>query len=279
MASISASVGRGGVNKDADVRTVQELLNKHVLSLGLALLLVDGDAGPNTTDALKKYQKVVVGLSKPDGRIDPGGKTWQSLSGGQSFTPPSPPAPASGQGLSGTAWWHANQANFPNSSMLADLDSPFRENVIRFTDALKAAGAKVRSTSTRRNPARAYLMHWCWKIAKGLASPTGVPAHADCAIKWDHGHPVQSKKAAQEMVQLFGIAFQPSLTSLHIQGKAIDMAISWTGTIHVEDANGKVHAVGAPRNGNANPTLHAIGKTYGVKKLASDPPHWSETGH
>ena len=57
------------------------------------------------------------------------------------------------------------------------------------------------------------------------------------------------------------------------------MAVSWTGTLSIKDAKGKVHAIGAPRNGNTNRTLHAVGATYGVHKLATDPPHWSIDGH
>jgi hypothetical protein len=81
------------------------------------------------------------------------------------------------------------------------------------------------------------------------------------------------------MVDLFGIAYQPSLTSLHTLGRAVDMTIGWNGTIQVEDAKGKKHPLGAPRSGESNTKLHEIGATYGVKKLLSDPPHWSDNGH
>jgi hypothetical protein len=80
------------------------------------------------------------------------------------------------------------------------------------------------------------------------------------------------------MVDLFGIAFQPSLTSRHIEGRAIDMTIGWAGTIQLRDKTGKLRALGAPRSGDANKDLHAIGATWGVRKLVSDPPHWSDDG-
>jgi hypothetical protein len=121
-------------------------------------------------------------------------------------------------------------------------------------------------------------MNACWRVAKGTLKPRDVPAIDGCAIEWDHGDAAASRRAAQEMVDLFRIAFQPSLTSLHIKGRAIDMTITWDGTIRVRDANGNAKPVGAPRN-DGNPVLHAIGATYGVRKLASDPPHWSDTGH
>ena len=77
--SISGSVGKGGKNDAADVRVVQTLLNNHGNRL-----TVDGDCGAKSIAAIEKFQKEVVGLSKPDGRIDPGGRTWTALSAGSS---------------------------------------------------------------------------------------------------------------------------------------------------------------------------------------------------
>lgn len=273
MVEISASVGKSGVNRRADVRIVQRLLAPHAVPLGLPPLGVDGDAGDNTIRAIREYQHQVVGIADPDGRVDPGGRSWKALAAGDGVAVP--PDPGS---LSGKVWWTANQARFPNSAALADLASPFRENVMRFVDALKAAGATVGVSATLRNGSRAQLMNACWRVSKGTLAPRDVPAIADCAIQWDHGSADASRLGAQEMVDMFQIAFQPSLTSLHIKGRAIDMTIGWTGTIRVKDANGIVRTLGAPRD-NGNPTLQRIGATYGVKKLASDPPHWSDNGH
>lgn len=278
MADIGGSVGKGGVNNEADVLTVQKLLNKHVQAMGLPLLDEDGLIGDNTNDAILRYQEMVLDMSAPDGRIDPGGRTWTSLSGGAGVTAP-PTPPAGSEGLSGSAWWHANQAKFPNSNRLADLASPFREKATRFVEALRAAGAQVSVTSTLRNPIRAYLMHFSGKVAGGAVAPGAVPAKPGCQINWDHGNLARSKAAAQEMYRLFNIKFPASLTSLHIQGNAIDMTIGWTGTLSITDANGQVHAIGAPRSGETNHALHAVGASYGVHKLLSDAPHWSSTGH
>lgn len=276
MARIEQSVGRGGVNAKTDVEIAQALLNKHVVALGLPLLVVDGRSGTNTVDAIRAYQRRVVGLTATDGRIDPGGRTWQALEAGKGVV--APPVPA-GATLSGAAWWHANQARFPNSSRLADLASPFRERAIRFVDALQAAGAIVSVRSTLRHPSRAKLMRGCWDVSRGLASPRDIKAIDGCEIEWDHGNPAASRRAAGEMVSLFGIVHRPSLTSLHIEARAVDMTITWSGTLDIEDAGGRRHRLATPRNGNANPGLHAVGATYGVKKLLSDPPHWSDNGH
>jgi hypothetical protein len=277
MDEIDASVGAGGVNKPADVRIVQQLLNQHMLALGLPLLVVDSECGDNTIKALRQYQKDVVGLSNPDGLVDPGGRTWKALDAGTGVPVPASP-PGTSASLSGKAWWHANQANYPNSAVLADLASPFRENAARFIEALKAAGARVSVSATRRNENRAKLMNACWRVAEGSLHPRDVPTIQGCSIVWDHGDEESSRRCAREMVDLFQIAFQPSLTSLHIQGRAVDMTISWEGTIQVKDAQGKPRAVSAPRSGQ-NKVLQTIGASYGVIKLASDPPHWSDTGH
>lgn len=85
--TISASVGSGGMNKKADVMTVQQLLN----NVGYKLV-VDGGCGPKTVNAIADFQKNKMGVAKPDGRIDPGGKTWTALS--KNNTAPQPPATA-----------------------------------------------------------------------------------------------------------------------------------------------------------------------------------------
>jgi hypothetical protein len=40
-----------------------------------------------------------------------------------------------------------------------------------------------------------------------------------------------------------------------------------------------MHSItGGPRDGS-NPELIKVGATFGVMKLVSDPPHWSDDGH
>jgi len=269
MASISASVGSGGVNKKADVTIVQKLLNQYLAAQEEPPLPTGGAIDPDTILTIQAYQQDVVGIATPDGKIDPGGKTWKALDSGEGFVPT----------LSGAAWWNANQMKYPNSAAIADLAKPFGDNAAKFIKALKDAGASVTVSATRRSATRAQLMHYCWKVAKGLIAPKDVPAIAGCPIRWDHGNLTKSRKGAQEMVELFGIAFQPSLTSLHIEGRAIDMTIGWNGILKIKDASGKEASLGAPRNGNDNTQLHKLGATYQVIKLVTDPPHWSDNGH
>ena len=282
--AIGASVGRNGINELADVLVVQHLLNDWLATLRQPLVPTKGICGPMTIETIEAFQRRVLGSTAPDGRIDPGGRTWNALTA-RNFTPaPAPattasPSPAGTSGLSGTAWWQANQGRFPNSAVVADLVPAFRDKVTAFIAALKDAGAKVEVSATRRNRTRAQLMHFCWRVAKGDIAPRDVPAIAGCDIQWDHGNLARSKQGAQEMVGLFGIVHRPSLTSLHIEGRAIDMTITWKGTMQVRDQTGVRRTIGAPRSGDANRDLHAIGATYGVIKLVSDAPHWSDNGH
>lgn len=77
--NINQSVGKGGVNLKDDVSIVQELLNRSILPPS-ALLSVDGIVGIKTIRAIETYQRNKVGIKLPDGLIEPGKKTWASLS-------------------------------------------------------------------------------------------------------------------------------------------------------------------------------------------------------
>lgn len=91
---ISASVGRsGGVNRPADVKIVQNLLNKvPPLSGGPnPKLLVDGMCGPKTIDAIQKFQIRHFGVGFTDGRVDPAGRTLAKLNEFDTGMPGFPP--------------------------------------------------------------------------------------------------------------------------------------------------------------------------------------------
>jgi hypothetical protein len=181
--------------------------------------------------------------------------------------------------LSGKDWWRANQASYPNSREIDDLESGFRSRVEDFIGSLKRAQAMVVVNSTRRNAIRAHLMHYSWKVAYDEVDPKDVPKCAGLDIEWDHGERDVSRKAAQEMVNLFGMAHIASLTSNHIRGKAIDMNISWKDTLLLTRPAPILTKIDSrPRTGQ-NRELHDFGATvFGVRKLVSDPPHWSSNG-
>ncbi|AXB30838.1 hypothetical protein DSB67_04295 [Vibrio campbellii] len=76
---LSHSVGLKGINKKADVKLVQEALNR--VTIGpLRLLSVDGLCGANTRQRVYWFQKEVLKFRRPDSLIDVKGKTWKALS-------------------------------------------------------------------------------------------------------------------------------------------------------------------------------------------------------
>lgn len=83
--SISASVGRGGQNNQADVSAVQTRLNELMPSLH-AKLKVDGYNGPKTEATIAEFQKTVVKFKWPDARVDPKNKTIAALNDPNSAT-------------------------------------------------------------------------------------------------------------------------------------------------------------------------------------------------
>lgn len=187
--------------------------------------------------------------------------------------------------LSGLFWVDWAETNAPNSRNVGDLAAPFRDHVGNFIGALKAAGATVRVTATKRSALRAYLFHWSWLIALGRAHPSDPPPEPGVDIQWDHGDLDRSRAGARAMVNGFGLAVPPasrnapSLTSLHIFGRAIDMDITWEGTIQVRQSDGQAATIAFMQDQNQNVALHRVGESYGVLKLTTDEPHWSDTGH
>lgn len=80
MADISASVGVGGKNDQADVDIVRGLLIRHRQWLAAGLSL--SATGPSDTvleQAIRAFQKDACSMLRPDGRVDPKGFTLSRL--------------------------------------------------------------------------------------------------------------------------------------------------------------------------------------------------------
>lgn len=179
--------------------------------------------------------------------------------------------------LSGPAWI----ASFPDTRSTAALERTFKTGVDAFIASMKTGGATVAISSTYRPVERAYLMHYAFAIAHDDVRPQDVPPQPGVDIQWDHGNDAASKRGAQQMVDAYGIVKEPALHSRHTERKAIDMTISWKGTLTLTDGGGKKVTIdSAPRNG-MNSDLAMVGRTFGVVKalFAGDPPHWSSDGH
>jgi hypothetical protein len=177
-------------------------------------------------------------------------------------------------------------SQFPASKSTDDLVEPFRTNAGNFIAALQAAGVAVSVEDTFRPPERAFLMHYSFEIARKNLDPGAVPARAGLDIQWVHTDaqgnpdPGASRSAAEQMVQGYGIVFEPVLVSRHTQGLAVDMTITWQGDLTIAQGTGTPTTITSlPRTGAGNADLHAVGATYGVIKLLTDAPHWSSDGH
>jgi len=185
--------------------------------------------------------------------------------------------------LSGPVWC----SRFPGSRETSTLTPDFRDKCNAFIAAIEAAGAVKNIAATYRPRKRAYLMHWAHMIVKNHFDPAMVPPMAGVNIKWDHPTLEASVQAARQMSTVFGIGglaanTPPSLDTLHTSREAIDMSISWAGTLHISNKDGSITSIDTTPRTGMNLQLKAVGLTYGVKKFVNgnaDKPHWSTTGH
>ncbi len=167
---------------------------------------------------------------------------------------------------------------------------PFRNGVEDFVAALRAAGATVTIAATLRDPERAYLMHWSWRVIKKSADPLTIPPMKGVDVCWAHDGAdgkysrERSIEAAREMVRGFNIenlGAEPALHSRHTLGRAIDMAIRWDRKLSITDAGGAIVAIASSPRTGLNNQLRRVGASYGVIKYnrsGRDDPHWSDDG-
>ena len=197
---------------------------------------------------------------------------------------------------------------FPENRETDMLDAGFKTKWDAFAKALKDAGADVDIASTLRSLGRAYLMHYCAMVASGQIKPWEVPDGirslgqdtGPVGIEWSLTQAdgrvdlAKSKQAANAMKMYFQIAYPASLTSNHVQGKAIDVFITWPGTLKIKEKGtmkagkevaGKEHEIKTtPKHGGkqgepaGNKELREVAATYGVLKMLTDAPHWSVDG-
>jgi murein DD-endopeptidase MepM/ murein hydrolase activator NlpD len=79
MATITKPVGGAVPNLNRhEVKLVQKLLNKHRMP-PLRPIAEDGVEGAETRLAIEEFQRRVVRMAKPDGRVDPNGASWKAL--------------------------------------------------------------------------------------------------------------------------------------------------------------------------------------------------------
>ena len=119
---------------------------------------------------------------------------------------------------SGAQW----VSRYPTSHDINELSPHFYPAAHRFINAIQNAGGNVRISATYRPIERAYLMHYAWRIANEGLDPADVPAKDGVNIDWTHqGDNSAAVSAASNMVMQYRLVYRPSLTSRHIERRAI----------------------------------------------------------
>jgi Putative peptidoglycan binding domain len=279
MAQLLATLNFG----NAEVKELQQILSGVLVvkptpnAAPRPALAIDGDFGPNSTRGLTEVYRQLETQFKPMLIQKLSAKTKQKLA--EDFAPAidilTEFAKRLRQKLSGAEW----VKSFPFSASLEDLSFPFRTYAKAFDKALREAGATVEISNTYRPPERAYMMHYCIRVADRELAASAVPPFPGVGINWVHYTDALSVAAADAMAIAYDIAYPAALRSNHTVGRAIDWYISWKDTLKIKDAKGKIVSIGAPRSSVNNQQLWAVGASYGVIKLPPDEPHWSLDGY
>lgn len=75
---ITASVGKGGRNAAPDVLLVQMLLNRHASAGGWSKVKESSECDAATLKAIVEFQRA-IGIGSPDGKVEPGKRSFQAL--------------------------------------------------------------------------------------------------------------------------------------------------------------------------------------------------------
>lgn len=218
MATISASVGRGGKNNHPDVITVQQLLRKANADPGM----VDGRCGPKTINAIIQFQKRF--LREPDGLIEVGKTTWQRLNAaaGNPGTAPQPPFTPSPGGAPGSS-------PAPSSVVYSDRLGADEKIVHAYSFKVlemvmsNAGCPKAVITSTIRTPAKQVdIMYRHAKInlqgQYALYGPTGDKV---LKVYEDHKHKPEPEVKALMVAKIEELAKLGQRVSLHVTTPAL----------------------------------------------------------
>lgn len=136
--ALSGSVGKSGANKPVDVKIVKALLNTYGRSNTQPELPMDSADVDALITHIESFQKQKLNAPKPDGRVDPGGKTLTGLIQHlrSCYTVKSVPAPTEGGLTWGTEGdeggpYHSRRLHVPdgNSGLTLGRGYDLRERV------------------------------------------------------------------------------------------------------------------------------------------------------
>lgn len=131
MKEIGSSVGRGGKNVGSDVKIVQKLLNDNIGSLAPYRRVSPTGVVTDLTIALiEEFQRRILNFTKPDGRVDPNGKTIKALNKKTNRRP----------SKTDTGNWDGDSSKWPEQKKLNSLNTAFRVKVKKVIANLKEDG-------------------------------------------------------------------------------------------------------------------------------------------
>ena len=226
MQRISKSVGKGGKNEQADVTVVQELLNKFTKVGGYSKVAVDGKFGPETLAAIKSFQEKVLGMSGPDGLVEPGKNTFKKLNEN-----PSAVAKEAKQDENGSAGGSAGKGKVSGPTAGVGKD------IVDFLQAVADHyGKEIKVTSGLRDKKKQADVMWRYwtktlnrgQIYKALKSNTKLRTQLD--EWWKKGNEDRnassSEKSEAEKNFKREIEKIADSLSLHLAGRAVDVSTS-----------------------------------------------------
>lgn len=233
--TLSGSVGKGGTNNEADVRRVQELLNKKGATLG-----VDGKIGANTISTIRAFQS--ANSIPPDGLISPGRNTWKKLTGnGNNITSstdnnndaPTPPQPTGSYSYHNHPNWQKVRLEYQPGSRTAHKLNPTAERLLRSVTA-EAGLDYVLVTSTKRTfTDQAYIT--LTQVSRNEAFKWYGYAASDQARYYRHKKELADGRNPEEVYREYGEyirRFAGEKASNHIPGYAIDVSMSGLSTFN-----------------------------------------------
>ena len=152
--TLKGSVGEGGKNAPEEVILIKSLLNQYLGSVPYNPLPLGGTTDDKLKQAIRNFQKRVVGLKNPDGRVDPGGRTLRHLAKQVKSVVKFELMPSSGKGFytydSASARWGRSHVIAALKKVAADFDARFSGVPIGIGHISKEAGGKLNPHKSHR---------------------------------------------------------------------------------------------------------------------------------
>jgi hypothetical protein len=222
MQRISKSVGKGGKNEQADVRVVQELLNKFTKVGGYHKLAVTGQADDKLFSAIGAFQEKVLKLPRPDKLIEPGKNTIKKLNENPSSVEKE--AKKNENGAAGGG----------GKGKVSGKSSGVNKDILSFLQAVADHYGKeikiVSGLRDKKGQANAMWDNWNGTLERGQLYPTlrGKPKLLKQLDDWwatahENKSASSADKASAEKEFKKAIEKIASDLSLHLVGRAVDI--------------------------------------------------------